>query len=200
MSLDYLTKIYICKSSSDLNKLEYTYVRKISCKINMTYSGWVVFKKKIFQWPYQIFVITSPLKRSWSFICTILKSLYQRIICTMFDWNLPAASGEDLFFNINTCNYGFPIMAPPDPWGSWFEEIWIYIMSESFHVNMTFSSSVVLEKMFKWPYPIFVTISPLKRNWSFIWTIQNPIYLKMICTKRNWNWPTCSGGEDFFPI
>jgi hypothetical protein len=28
-----------------------------------------------------------------------------------------AGSGEDLIFNINTCNYGFPIMAPPDPWG-----------------------------------------------------------------------------------
>jgi hypothetical protein len=152
MSLDYLTKIYICKSSSDLNKLESTYVRKLSCKFNMTYSGWVVFKEKIFQWPHLIFVITSPLKRSWSFICTILKSFYQRMICTMskFDWNWPAASGEDLF----SCNYSFFIMAPPEPWGSWFEEILIYIMSASFHVNMTFSSSVVHEKkIFKWPPP-----------------------------------------------
>jgi hypothetical protein len=72
-------------------------------------------------------------------------------------------------------------------------------MSESFHVNMTFSSSVVHEKIFIWPHPIFVTIYPLKRNWSFIWTIQNPIYPRTICTKRDWNWPTCSGGEDFFP-
>ena len=73
-------------------------------------------------------------------------------------------------------NYGFPVMGPPDPLGPWFEEIWIYIMSESFHVIMTFSSSVVHEKTnFKWSHPIFVIISLLKRNWSFIWTIQNPI-------------------------
>ena len=148
-----------------------------------------------------IFVIISPLKRNWSFISTILKSLYQRMICTMFDWKWPAGSGEDLFFNMS-CNYhGFPIMAPPDPRVPWFEEIWIYIMSESFHVNMTFSSSVVHEKTnFKWPHPIFVIISPLKRNWSFIWTIQNPIYPRMICTKKDWNWRIGSGGEDFLSI
>ena len=48
MYLDYLTKSYICKSWSDLNKLESTYVRKLSCKIDMTYSGWVLLKKKNF--------------------------------------------------------------------------------------------------------------------------------------------------------
>jgi hypothetical protein len=35
----------------------------------------------------------------------------------------------------------FPIVAPPDPRGSWFEETLIYIISESFHVNMTYSGS-----------------------------------------------------------
>jgi hypothetical protein len=40
----------------------------------------------------------------------------------------------------------FPIVAPTDPQGPWFEETWIYIISESFHVNMTYSGSVVLEK------------------------------------------------------
>jgi hypothetical protein len=93
----------------------------------------------------------------------------------------------------------FLLWPPPDHPGPWFEDIWIYIMSESFHVNLTFSSSVVHEKkIFKWPHPIFVIISPLKRNWSFIWTIQNPIYPRMICNKRDWNWPTGSGGGDFF--
>jgi hypothetical protein len=29
---------------------------------------------------------------------------------------------------------------------------------------------VVLEKIFKWPNPIFTIISPLKRTWPFIWT------------------------------
>ena len=48
-------------------------------------------------------------------------------------------------------------MALPDPpQGPWCEQFWIYIISESFPVNMTYSGSVVLKKkIFKWPYPIF---------------------------------------------
>ena len=50
----------------------------------------------------------------------------------------------------------FPIVAPPDPREPWFVQTWIYIISESFHVNMSSSGSVVLEKKsFKWPHPIF---------------------------------------------
>jgi hypothetical protein len=67
------------------------------------------------------------------------------MICTMFDWNRLAGSGEDLF-HVIMVKYDFPVMDPPDPQGPWFEEIWIYIMSETFHVNMTFSSLVVHEK------------------------------------------------------
>ena len=40
----------------------------------------------------------------------------------------------------------FPTVAPPDPWGPWFVQTSIYIISESFHVNMSSSGSVVLEK------------------------------------------------------
>jgi hypothetical protein len=79
------------------------------------------------------------------------------MICAKFEWNWPAGSGKDFFTpDINTNEYGFPIVVPLDPWGPWFEETWIYIISESFHVNMTYSGSVVLEKkMFKLPHPIF---------------------------------------------
>jgi hypothetical protein len=49
----------------------------------------------------------------------------------------------------------FPIVAPPDPREPWCEQFWIYIISESFYVNMTYSGSVVLEKkIFRWPEPI----------------------------------------------
>jgi hypothetical protein len=61
----------------------------------------------------------------------------------------------------------FPIVAPPDPWGPWSVQFWIYIISESFHVNMTYSGSVFLEKkIFKWPNPIFafLRLSPLWRG------------------------------------
>jgi hypothetical protein len=66
----------------------------------------VVLGKKIFKWPHPIFAFLwlsplwrgpGPLKRTWSFICTILNSLYLRMICTKFDWNRPASSGEEDF-------------------------------------------------------------------------------------------------------
>jgi hypothetical protein len=61
----------------------------------------------------------------------------------------------------------FPIVAPSDPRGPRFQETWIYIISERFHVNMTYSGSVVLEeKISKWPNPIFafLWLSPLWRG------------------------------------
>jgi hypothetical protein len=62
----------------------------------------------------------------------------------------------------------FPIVALPDPRGPWRDrQFWIYIISESFHVNLTYSGSVVLEKkIFKWRHPIFafLRLSPLWRG------------------------------------
>jgi hypothetical protein len=58
-------------------------------------------------------------------------------------------------------NYGFPVMAPSDPPGPWFEEF-----ESTLCQKYDLSSSVVHEKIFKWPHPIFLIISPLKRNWS----------------------------------
>jgi hypothetical protein len=61
-------------------------------------------------------------------------------------------------------NMVFLIVAPPDSWEPWFEQTWIYIISESFHVNL--KSSAVLEKIFNWPHPIcaFLWLSPLWRG------------------------------------
>jgi hypothetical protein len=95
---------------------------------------------------------------------------------------------------------GFPIVAPPNTREPWFVQTWIYIMSESFHVNMSSTGSVVCEKIFKWPHPIFAIISPLKKIWPLICIILNSLYLRMICTKFYWNWLAGSGEEDFFLI
>ena len=54
-------------------------------------------------------------------------------------------------------------------------------------------------------YSYFVIISPWKRAgpfiWKragpFIWTNLNPIYPRKLCAKFGWNWPICSGQEDF---
>jgi hypothetical protein len=63
------------------------------------------------------------------------------------------------FFNITHVNMVFPIVAPTDPREPWCDQFWIYIISESFRVNMTYSGSAVLEKkIFKLPHPIFAIL------------------------------------------
>jgi hypothetical protein len=86
------------------------------------------------------------------------------MIYAKFDCNWPAGSGEEDFFNINIVNMVFPIVAPPDPRRPWCEQFWIYIISASFPVNMTYSGSVVLKKkILKCPTP-FLRLSPLWRG------------------------------------
>jgi hypothetical protein len=46
---------------------------------------------------FYIFVIISPLKRTWPLIWINLNSLHPRIICSKFDWFWPAGSGEEDF-------------------------------------------------------------------------------------------------------
>jgi hypothetical protein len=164
-------------------------VRKLSCKYDIFWlsgSQGENFLNTLLN--FCIFVIISPLKRHWPFNCTYLNFLYPRMICTKFDWNWPAGSGGFFFNIINTCKYGFPYCGPSRPPGT--------MLLRNLNLHMT-SSSVVHEKIFIWLHAIFVIISPLKRNWHFIWTIQNSIYPRMICTTFDWNWPSGSG-EFFF--
>jgi hypothetical protein len=44
-----------------------------------------------------------------------------------------------------------------------------------------------MRSFLKWPYPIFVIISPLMRTWPLICKILNSLYLWMMCSKFNWN-------------
>jgi hypothetical protein len=93
----------------DLYKLESAlYMMKLSCKSELF---WLCGSdKKIFKWPHPIFVIISPLKRTWPLIFIILNSLYLMMICTEFDCNWPACSGEDFKFSVNF--YFFAIIFP----------------------------------------------------------------------------------------
>jgi hypothetical protein len=62
----------------------------------------------------------------------------------------------------------FAIVATPNHWGPWFYQTWIYIMSESSHVNISLTGSMVLkDKIFQWLHQIYVFLwlSPLWR-WS----------------------------------
>jgi hypothetical protein len=137
-------------------KLNLNYIRKLSCKYELfwLWGSWEDFKMIP---PYFCkSMIISPWERTWPLFWIIFHSFHPRMICTKFDWNWPAGSGEDDCFRCKHVNMVFLIVAPPDPWGPWFEETWNYIISESFHVNMSSSGSVVLEKkIFIWPLPIF---------------------------------------------
>jgi hypothetical protein len=44
-----------------------------------------------------------------------LHSHNARYVCTKFDCNWPAGSGEDFFFSINISEYGFPYCGPSRP-------------------------------------------------------------------------------------
>jgi hypothetical protein len=73
-----------------------------------------VILEKILKWYHPLFVIISPLKKTWPFIWIHLNSLYLRMICTKFDRNWLAGSGEQDFFKktffavISPCRRAFP--------------------------------------------------------------------------------------------
>ena len=60
-------------------------------------------------------------------------------------------------------------------------------------------SSVLEKKSYEFRQCIFamyiVIISTWERKWPFIWTNLNPIHLRMLCAKLDWNWRSDSGEE-----
>jgi hypothetical protein len=80
----------------------------------------------------------------------------------------------------------FPIVAPPDPQGAWSVQTWIYIISESFHVNMSSSSSVVLENKFlndPSQFLHFCDYLLFEEDLALYLKIYNSLYPRIICTK-----------------
>jgi hypothetical protein len=86
------------------------YIISESFYANMSSSG-SVFSEKILNAPthFCIFVIISPLKRTWPLICKTLNSLYLRMICTKFYWNWLAGSREDFLKNCLLFCYYLPL-------------------------------------------------------------------------------------------
>jgi hypothetical protein len=78
----------------------------------------------------------------------------------------------------------FPIAAPSDPSKAMIFKISFCTIPGSFHVNLSFSGLVILEKKYSQSnHRIFAIISPLKRTLPFICTNFNSLYAKMICPK-----------------
>jgi hypothetical protein len=61
---------------------------------------------------FYIFVIISPLKKTWPFIWTNLNLLHPRIICSKFNWILPAGFGEQGLKKYSVYIYSFAIISP----------------------------------------------------------------------------------------
>jgi hypothetical protein len=89
------------------------HLNKLECKSELLWLSGSQGKKFQMTSPnFCIFMIISPLKRTWLFIWTIQNSLYPRIICTKFDWNWPASSVEDFFQYKH--KWIWPLLTPGD--------------------------------------------------------------------------------------
>jgi hypothetical protein len=133
-----------------------------SFHVNLSYYGSVVLKEIFF--PIFAFSWLFPLWRGPGPLFEQFK------IHFIQGWYVPSLIEIGLLVLEKICFHykhkwiWFSILWPPDPRGLWFEETWIYIISESFHADMTYSGSVVLEKkIFKWPTP-FLWLSSLWRE------------------------------------
>ena len=84
-----------------LNKLESPSPKNDLCQVWLKLALWFCRRRFLNDTiQFYIFVIISPLKRTWPFMWTILNSLYPRMIYAKFDWNWPPASEEDFKKNI----------------------------------------------------------------------------------------------------
>jgi hypothetical protein len=130
-----------------------------------------------------------PLKRTWSLICTNWNSL-------LF-WRRRYLK---IFFQYNTCKNGFPYCGLVWPLRTLiFTNLNLHYFRKRLCKSELFRLCGSWEENFSMTphyFCIFVIISPLKRTWSLICTNWNSLYVRMICKKFDWNWPT-SSGEDF---
>jgi hypothetical protein len=100
------------------------YIISLSFHINMRSSGSVVLEKKILNDPIP-FLWLSPSEQDlalylFNFEFLLPKDNLYHVWLKFACWFWRRI----LFFNINTRKYGFPIVAPPDPCGPWFERNW----------------------------------------------------------------------------
>jgi hypothetical protein len=132
-------------------------------------------------------VLISPLKRTWLFIWTNLNSFHPRIICTKFDWFWSAGSGEEDFSKFSLYFLLFRYYLPLEKGNPLLlKKIWIPFTQGQYVPSLVKIGPMVLEKISKWPHPIFTFCNYLPFEED----------LALICTKFDLFWPAGSG-EDF---
>jgi hypothetical protein len=146
----------------------------------MSYAALMVLENMIFKWLHIIFVFL------WLYPLWKRPPLWKRLVPWFEQFRIPFIWGwfvlslikivllalEKILFNINLCKYGFLYCDLSWPPGDHYVNNFESTLSESFHINMSYFGSVVLEKKIcKWSHLTFVIISPLKRTCPFIWKI-----------------------------
>jgi hypothetical protein len=104
---------------------------------------------------FHIFVIISPLNRTWPFIWTNLNSLYLRIICTKFDWIWSAGFGEEHFFlNFSAFSLFHYYLPLEESYPLYLNKLESPLPKDWSVLSLVKIGSVVL-MIFKWPFSIF---------------------------------------------
>ena len=144
---------------------------------------------------FRYFVIISPWKKAWPFICPSLEDDMWQVWLKLAHWFCRRRLLK--FVNV------FPLIL-----------ISLLGKGGDFHLKKLKSPSLkdaLCNVWWNWPtgsveedfkilsmyFRYFVIISPWKRAGSFIWTNLNPLHPRMLCAKFGWKWLSGSGEEDF---
>jgi hypothetical protein len=144
------------------------------------------------------FLIISPLKRTWSYICTnwnfLLCENYLYLVWLKLASYFWKRRFLKIFSNVNTCKNGFPHFGLTQRPGTI-----IFTNLNIHYIRKLFCKSELFMVCGSWEedFCIFVIISLVNSTWPLICTISNSLYLRMSCIKFDWNWSAGSGEEDF---
>jgi hypothetical protein len=133
-----------------LNNLESPSSKDDLCQVWLKLALWFWRTRFLSDPPhFYIFVIISPLKKTWPFIWTNLNSLHPSIICIKFDWIWYAGSGEEDFYTFQ-CNFTLSLLSPlGEGLFPSFEQTYIPFTQEWFVPTLVKIGLVVLEKKSK---------------------------------------------------
>ena len=117
------------------------------------------------------FIIISPWKKAWPFICKKLNLHHPRMICAKFGWNWPSGSGE-IFFLISLMYFCyFCYYLPLEKDGTFhlnkleshsFKDAWT-----KFGLNWPSGSGILFFFILLMKFRYFIIISPIEKDGTF---------------------------------
>ena len=168
--LVHVSLILLIKSSIRLNKRSMDHKHsheKINKHICTWYKVWLKlvrwFFKPILSMYFCNFIIISPWKRIWPFICSNLNPLQPRGLCAKFDSNWPSGSKlrrDFLILSMNFClNTLFQRRLYTKFGWYWINGSW----EEDFQILSIYFCYLVIISTWKWAWPfILINLNPLQ--------------------------------------